>query len=124
MIMVILNGRLSSRERCRSWAPRKAASPNSNSRNALQRRYGRGVIGDVALPDHLYMPTQSPQFSTVLLISSDVFRQLLLPEFDVGGWKFGPAAPFMAMPKATVHEQNRAPLRKNQIWFSRQILTV
>lgn len=73
----------------------------------------------LAIPNHNYIPIVFFQQLYVFLISINISPYFTFPKRSVGFRKRSSFTIFMTVPKATVNENSRMILRKNNIRFSR-----
>lgn len=75
-------------------------------------------------PDDQYAPPEFNERFPVSAIAVHVRLSFGGPELGAGGRLDSSEAALMAMPKAAMNEYNRTMLRQDNIWFTREVLTM
>lgn len=77
-----------------------------------------------AFPRHQHTPSQGSQGGNVRGIAGHVRSKLVLPEFSIGRRCRGEPTPLVAVPKATVHKDDKAARWEHDVGAPRKIATM
>jgi hypothetical protein len=78
----------------------------------------------LTLPDDKNPPAKIPQHAFDFKVSRHIRNEFLFPEGNSRAWGTCAFATWMPVPEATVDENNDAPPRQGDIWFTRQVCSV
>ena len=91
------------------------AGPFVGFEKPLKPAFDSIVIPKLALPNSYHSPAVRAEFPGVSSITLFVEGELLFPELLIRGWHGRPLAVVVAMPEASMHEQNHIPISDNKI---------
>lgn len=77
-----------------------------------------------AFPDRGYPPAIFQKYSDIPFVSLDVGRELRSPEIRTGCWRCREATVSVAVPEASMHENDSLVLGKDKVRFAGQFCSV